>query len=72
LLFLSFGAWRIGGRWSVVPRGERDFDPSIAAAVLTPSTNPPPMLFFMGVMTGIYVISIGVAMVFGRKRKEED
>jgi hypothetical protein len=30
------------------------------------------MLFFMAVMTGIYVISIGVAMVFGRKRKEED
>jgi sec-independent protein translocase protein TatC len=42
---------------------------SIAAAVLTPSTNPPPMLFFMAVMTGIYVISIGVAMVFGRKRE---
>jgi sec-independent protein translocase protein TatC len=45
---------------------------AIAAAVLTPSTNPPPMLFFMAVMTGIYVISIGVAMIFGRKRKQED
>jgi len=44
---------------------------TIAAAVLTPSTQPPPMLFFMAVMTGIYVISIGVAMVFGRTRKSE-
>jgi sec-independent protein translocase protein TatC len=41
---------------------------SIAAAVLTPSTQIPPMLFFMAVMTGIYVISIVVAMVFGRTR----
>jgi sec-independent protein translocase protein TatC len=44
---------------------------AIAAAVLTPSTQPPPMLFFMAVMTGIYVISIGVAMIFGRTRKAE-
>ena len=44
---------------------------SIAAAVLTPSTQIPPMLFFMAVMTGIYVISIIVAMVFGRARKAE-
>ena len=41
---------------------------SIAAAVLTPSTQIPPMLFFMAVMTGIYVISILVAVVFGRTR----
>src|SRR5204862_6883784 len=44
---------------------------SIAAAVLTPSTQMPPMLFFMAVMTGIYVVSIFVAMVFGRTRKAE-
>ena len=44
---------------------------SIAAAALTPSTQIPPMLFFMAVMTGIYVISIVVAMVFGRARKAE-
>ena len=43
---------------------------SIAAAVLTPSTQIPPM-FFMAVMTGIYVISILVAVVFGRTRKAE-
>ena len=41
---------------------------SIAAAVLTPSTTIPPMLFFMAVMTGIYAVSIVVAMVFGRTR----
>jgi sec-independent protein translocase protein TatC len=45
---------------------------SIAAAVLTPSTTMPPMLFFMAVMTGIYVVSIVVAMVFGRARKVEE
>jgi sec-independent protein translocase protein TatC len=44
---------------------------SIAAAVLTPSTQMPPMLFFIGVMTGVYAISILVAVVFGRARKEE-
>jgi len=44
---------------------------SIAAALLTPSTQPPPMLFFMAVMIGIYVVSIVVAMVFGRARKTE-
>jgi sec-independent protein translocase protein TatC len=44
---------------------------SVAAAILTPSTQIPPMLFFMAVMIGIYVISIVVAMVFGRTRKAE-
>src|SRR5206468_6563085 len=44
---------------------------SVAAAILTPSTTIPPMLFFMAAMTGIYVISIFVAMVFGRARKAE-
>jgi sec-independent protein translocase protein TatC len=42
---------------------------SVAAAVLTPSTQFAPMLFFMAVMTGIYVVSIGVAFVFGRARR---
>jgi sec-independent protein translocase protein TatC len=37
--------------------------------ILTPSTQIPPMLFFMAVMTGIYVISILVAVVFGRTRR---
>jgi sec-independent protein translocase protein TatC len=44
---------------------------SIASAVLTPSTEFAPMLFFMAVMTAIYVVSIAVAMVFGRTRKAE-
>jgi sec-independent protein translocase protein TatC len=44
---------------------------AVAAALLTPSTQPPPMIFFMVVMTGLYVISILVAMVFGRARKPE-
>jgi sec-independent protein translocase protein TatC len=44
---------------------------AIAAALLTPSTQFPSMLFFVAVMTGIYVISIRVAMVFGRSRKVE-
>jgi sec-independent protein translocase protein TatC len=45
---------------------------SIAAAVLTPSTTPPPMLFFMAVMTGLYGVCIVVAMVFGRTRKADE
>ena len=44
---------------------------SVAAAVLTPSTTIPPMLFFMTVMTGIYMVSIVVAMIFGKTRKAE-
>jgi sec-independent protein translocase protein TatC len=44
---------------------------TIAAAVLTPSTQPPPMLFFMAVMTGLYLLSVLVAMVFGRTRKTD-
>jgi sec-independent protein translocase protein TatC len=44
---------------------------SVAAAVLTPSTTIPPMLFFMAVMTGIYFVSIVVALVFGKTRKVE-
>jgi len=44
---------------------------SFAAALFTPSTNFAPMLFFMAVMTGIYFVSILVAMVFGRKRQTE-
>jgi Sec-independent protein secretion pathway component TatC len=44
---------------------------SIAAALLTPSTEFAPMLFFMGVMTCIYIVSILVAMIFGRTRKPE-
>jgi len=44
---------------------------AIAAAVLTPSTQPPPMLFFMAVMTGIYLVSILVALLFGKKRTAE-
>jgi sec-independent protein translocase protein TatC len=44
---------------------------SVASAVLTPSTEFAPMLFFMAVMTAIYVVSIAVAMVFGRTRKAE-
>jgi len=44
---------------------------SIAAAVLTPSTNIPPMLAFMAVMTAVYVVSTLVALVFGKTRKSE-
>ena len=41
---------------------------SIAAAILTPSTTIPPMLGFMAVMTGIYVVSIVVAWIFAKPR----
>ena len=44
---------------------------SVAAALFTPSVDFAPMLFFMAVMTGIYFVSILVAMVFGRKRQAE-
>jgi sec-independent protein translocase protein TatC len=44
---------------------------SVAAAVLTPSTDMPPMLAFMAVMTAVYAVSILVALVFGKARKAE-
>jgi sec-independent protein translocase protein TatC len=43
---------------------------SFAAALLTPSTELEPMFFFMAVMTGVYILSIAVAWVFGRRRTE--
>jgi sec-independent protein translocase protein TatC len=42
---------------------------SVAAALLTPSTDVAPMLAFMAVMTAIYAISVLVAAIFGRSRK---
>jgi sec-independent protein translocase protein TatC len=42
---------------------------SVAAALITPSTDMAPMLAFMAVMTAIYAISILVAAIFGRSRK---
>lgn len=44
---------------------------SVAAAVLTPSTQIPPMLGFLVVITAVYVVSILVALIFGKSRKVE-
>lgn len=41
---------------------------SVASAILTPSTEMAPMLAFMAVMTGVYAVSILVALVFARTR----
>jgi sec-independent protein translocase protein TatC len=41
---------------------------TLAAGILTPSTTMAPMIGFMGVMTGLYVVSVVVAFVFGRRR----
>jgi sec-independent protein translocase protein TatC len=42
----------------------------VAAAVLTPSPDIPPMLAFMGVMTALYAVSIVTAAIFGRSRQD--
>ncbi len=45
---------------------------SVASAVITPSTTDiAPMVMFMGIMTAVYVVSILVALIFGRSRKAE-
>ena len=43
----------------------------IAAAVITPSGDPVTQLILAGPMTGLYIISIFIAWVFGRKRDPE-
>ena len=42
---------------------------SVASPILTPSTEIAPMLAFMAVVTGVYAVSILVALVFGRNRR---
>src|SRR5262245_48363556 len=71
IIFILSRIGLIDARFLIRNFGYAIFVFSIAAAVLTPSTQFPPMLFFMGVMIGIYVISIVVAMIFGKKRKVE-
>lgn len=41
---------------------------TVLSAVLTPSGDLGPMLAFLAVMLGLYIISIVVALVFGKKR----
>jgi sec-independent protein translocase protein TatC len=43
----------------------------IVAAVITPSQDPFTLMLFSAPMLGLYVISIGVAWVFGKKRSAE-
>jgi len=43
---------------------------AVLSAVLTPSGDIGPMLAFLAVMLGLYVISIFVAFAFARKRRE--
>jgi sec-independent protein translocase protein TatC len=42
---------------------------ALASAILTPSTQIPEMLAFMAIMAFVYLVSIGVAWIFGRKRQ---
>jgi len=42
---------------------------SIAAVVLTPSTDISEMMVFMAIMTTVYGLSIVIAVIFGRKKR---
>jgi sec-independent protein translocase protein TatC len=44
----------------------------IIAAVITPSSDPVNLALFTAPMLALYVISIGVAWLFGKKRPNED
>jgi len=43
----------------------------IIAAILTPSSDPVNLAIFSVPMVGLYIVSIGVAWAFGRKRRTE-
>ncbi len=44
----------------------------VVAAVITPSGDPVTQLILAGPMTGLYVISIAIAWIFGRKRDTDE
>ena len=44
----------------------------VVAAVITPSGDPPTLILFSAPMVVLYVISIGVAWLFGKKRLADD
>jgi sec-independent protein translocase protein TatC len=44
----------------------------IVAAVITPSTDIPDMLVVALPMLALYMFGIGVAFLFGKKRKKEE
>jgi sec-independent protein translocase protein TatC len=44
----------------------------VIAAVITPTTDPIGMMMFAGPMCLLYVVSIGVAWLFGKKKKKAD
>jgi sec-independent protein translocase protein TatC len=44
----------------------------VVAAVITPSSDPVNLAVFSAPMLGLYVLSIGVAWLFGRKRRADD
>ena len=44
----------------------------VMAAIITPSSDPVNLAIFAVPMTGLYVLSIGVAWAFGRKRPSDE
>ena len=44
----------------------------VVAAVITPSGDPPTLILFSAPMVVLYVLSIGVAWIFGKKRLADD
>jgi Sec-independent protein secretion pathway component TatC len=45
---------------------------AIVAAVLTPTPDATTMLVFMGVLTALYVVGIGVSWVVVRRKAKQD
>jgi sec-independent protein translocase protein TatC len=43
----------------------------IIGAVLSPGTDPVGQALLAGPMVGLYILSIGLAWLFGKKRKKE-
>jgi len=43
----------------------------IVAAVITPTGDPMTQTMFAAPMLGLYVVSIAIAWIFGKKRKAE-
>src|SRR5215831_10152865 len=45
---------------------------ALVAAVITPTTDIPNMMMMMIPMVGLYLLGVGVAYVFGKKRRTDD
>jgi sec-independent protein translocase protein TatC len=43
----------------------------VLAAIITPSSDPVNLAVFSAPMLGLYVLSIGIAWLFGKKRRPE-